>query len=137
MKVLHFPVGGRSHSGKRHNGVPRPRPRGEHLPQERYQAPREPGYADFSCPACGAATADPDLIEIGYCGTCLRPTGLCPVGRDISLSGIALDMGELCSAFGVALWDFHGIGRRLVCDLHDLELAGRRYVWIRGTRVEA
>jgi hypothetical protein len=57
------------------------------------------------------------------------------VGRDISLSGIALDMGELCSAFGVALWEFEGIGRRLVCPLHDLALVGRRYVWIHGSRV--
>jgi len=102
---------------------------------ERCRTAREPGKAVFLCPVCGAATADPDLIQIGYCGTCLQPTGLCPVGRDVSLSGIALDMGELCSAFGVALWDFEGVGRRLVCHLHDLALADRRYVWIQRTRV--
>jgi hypothetical protein len=107
MKVLHFPAGGRT---------------------------SEPGKAVFSCPGCGATTDDPDLIRIGCCGTCLRPTALCSVGRDISLSGIALDMGELCSAFGVALWEFDGVGRRLVCHVHDRQLADRRYVWIRGTR---
>ena len=100
----------------------------------RYRTGRDPGKAGFSCPGCGAITADSYLIRIGCCGTCLQPTGLCSVGRDISLSGIALDMGELCSAFGVALWDFDGVGRRLVCHIHDLELADRRYVWIHGTR---
>jgi hypothetical protein len=134
MKVLHFPVAGRSPGGKHCDGLQQPGSRGEHVPQERCRA-AEPGKGDFSCPGCGATTADPDLIRIGWCGSCLRPTGLCPVGRDISLSGIALDMGELCSAFGVALWDFDGIGRRLVCHLHDLDLAARRYVWIHGTRV--
>ena len=135
MKVLHFPVGGRSPGGKHRDGLHQPGSRGEHVLRERYRAAREPGKADFSCPGCGATTADPDLIRIGCCGTCLRPTGLCPVGRDISLTGIELDMGDLCSAFGVALWDFDGIGRRLVCHLHDLELTDRRYVWIRGARV--
>jgi hypothetical protein len=135
MNVLHFPVGGRATGRKHRNGLQQPGPPGEHVLRERYRAAREPGKAGFSCPGCGATTADVDLIRIGYCGACLRPTGLCPVGRDISLSGIALDMGELCSDFGVALWDFDGIGRRLVCPLHDLELAGRRYVWIHGTRV--
>jgi hypothetical protein len=135
MKVLHFPVGGRTPGGK-HSDAPRqPGSQREHALQERYRAAREPGKAGFSCPGCGATTGDSDLIRIGYCGTCLRPTGLCPVGRDISLSGIELDLGELCSAFGVALWDFDGVGRRLVCHLHDLELADRRYVWIHGTRV--
>jgi hypothetical protein len=108
--------------------------KGAHVLQQRYRATRELRRAGFSCPGCGATTADSYLIRIGCCGTCLQPTGLCSVGRDISLSGIALDMGELCSAFGVALWDFDGIGRRLVCRVHDLELADRRYVWIRGTR---
>jgi hypothetical protein len=157
MKVLHFPVGGRTQGGKNRDGLhqhgqrgvhvlqqPGPRgehvlqqpgPRGEHVLQERYRAAREPQKADFSCPGCGAITADSDLIRIGYCGTCLQPTGLCPVGRDISLSGIAQDMGELCSAFGVSLWEFDDIGRRLVCPLHDLALANRRYVWIHGSRV--
>ena len=102
--------------------------------RERHRAPRAPGKAGFSCPGCGATTADSYLIQIGCCGGCLRPTGLCSVGRDISLSGIALDMGELCSDFGVALWDFDGVGRRLVCHVHDLQLANRRYVWIQGTR---
>jgi hypothetical protein len=113
----------------RHSGS-----RGTHVVHRRHRAGLEPGKAVFSCPGCGAITADPDLIRIGCCGTCLQPTGLCSVGRDISLSGIALDMGELCSAFGVTLWDFDGIGRRLVCHVHDLELADRRYVWIRGAR---
>jgi hypothetical protein len=107
-----------------------------HVLQHRHRATHKPGRAGFSCPGCGATTEDPYLIRIGCCGTCLRPTGLCSVGRDISLSGIALDMGELCSAFGVALWDFDGVGRRLVCSLHDKELADRRYVWIQGTRAE-
>jgi hypothetical protein len=136
MKVLHFPVGGRSPSGKHRDLLEQPGSMGELVLHERRGAAREPAKADFSCPGCGATTADPDLIGIGYCGTCLQPTGLCPVGRDISLSGIALDMGELCSAFGVALWEFDGIGRRLVCHLHDLALANRRYVWIQGIRVE-
>jgi hypothetical protein len=136
MKVLHFPVGGRTLGGKHRDGLPQPASRRSgHVLEDRHRAAREPGKSGFSCPGCGATTADSELIRIGYCGTCLRPTGLCPVGRDISLSGIALDMGELCSAFGVALWDFDGVGRRLVCHLHDLELADRRYVWIRGTRV--
>ena len=113
----------------RHSGS-----RGTHTVRERHRAGLEPGRPVFSCPGCGAITADPDLIRIGCCGSCLQPTGLCSVGRDISLSGIALDMGELCSAFGVALWDFDGIGRRLVCDAHDLALADHRYVWIHGTR---
>jgi hypothetical protein len=113
----------------RHSGS-----RGTHVVHRRHRAELEPGKAIFSCPGCGAITAEPELIRIGCCGTCLQPTGLCSVGRDISLSGIALDMGELCSAFGVTLWDFDGVGRRLVCPAHDLELAGRRYVWIRGTR---
>jgi hypothetical protein len=135
MKVLHFPVGGRTLGSKHRDGLRQPRSRAEHVRPERHRTAREPGKAGFSCPGCGETTADSDLIRIGYCGTCLRPTGLCPVGRDISLSGIALDMGELCSAFGVTLWDFDGVGRRLVCHLHDLELADRRYVWIRGNRV--
>jgi hypothetical protein len=135
MKVLHFPAGGRALGGKHRDCLPPPGSRGGRVLQERQRVALEPGTADFSCPCCGAITADADLIQIGYCGTCLRPTGLCPVGRDISLSGIALDMGELCSAFGVALWDFDGIGRRLVCHLHDLELVDRRYVWIQRSRV--
>jgi len=135
MNVLHFPAGGRTPGGKHRDGLRQPGPRGEHVRPERCRTAREPGKAVFLCPVCGAATADPDLIQIGYCGTCLQPTGLCPVGRDVSLSGIALDMGELCSAFGVALWDFEGVGRRLVCHLHDLALADRRYVWIQRTRV--
>ena len=110
MKVLHFPAGARSPGGRHRNGLRQPGSRAEHVLQERHRAAREPGKADFSCPGCGATTTDPYLIRIGCCGTCLRPTGLCPVGRDISLSGIELDMGELCSAFGVALWDFDGIG---------------------------
>jgi hypothetical protein len=134
MNVLHFPVGGRSPGGRHRDGLRQPRSRDEHVLDERCRA-REAGKAEFSCPGCGATTADSDLIQIGYCGGCLQPTGVCPVGRDISLSGIALDMGELCSAFGVALWDFDGIGRRLVCHLHDLALADRRYVWIQRTRV--
>jgi len=133
MNVLHFPAGGRTPSGKRRDSVQRGS-RGAHVLQERYRAAPEPRKAVFSCPACGAITDDPELIRIGCCGNCLLPTGLCSVGRDISLSGIALDMGKLCSAFGVALWDFDDVGRRLVCHAHDLELAGRRYVWIRGTR---
>jgi hypothetical protein len=135
MNVLHFPVGGRTPGGKHRDGLQQPGSRGEHVLPERHRVVREPGRTGFSCPGCGATTVDSDLIQIGYCGACLRPTGLCPVGRDISLSGIALDMGELCSAFGVALWDFDGIGRRLVCHLHDLALADRRYVWIQRTRV--
>ena len=135
MKVVNFPVGGRTQGRKHRNGMQRPGSRDVHVLQERYRAAREPVKADFSCPGCGAITADSDLIRIGYCGTCLQPTGLCPVGRDISLSGIALDMGELCSAFGVVLWEFDSIGRRLVCPLHDLALVGRRFVWVQGSRV--
>ena len=105
-----------------------------HVLQHRHRATHKPGRAGFSCSGCGAITEDPYLIRIGCCGSCLQPTGLCSVGRDISLSGIALDMGELCSDFGAALWDFDGIGRRLVCRLHDKELSDRRYVWIQGTR---
>jgi hypothetical protein len=135
MNVLHFPTGGRPPGGRHRDGWQRPGPRSQHVLPEQCPAAREPGKAGFRCPVCGATTADPDLILIGYCGGCLQPTGLCPVGRDISLSGIALDMGELCSALGVALWEFDGIGRRLVCQLHDLALANRRYVWIQRTRV--
>jgi hypothetical protein len=134
MKVVHFRAGTRTLGGRHRDGLRQPGSGGAHVLPERYRAARQPGKAGFSCPGCGATTADSDLIRIGCCGACLRPTGLCSVGRDISLSGIALDMGELCSAFGVALWDFDGIGRRLVCHLHDLELADRRYVWIHGTR---
>jgi hypothetical protein len=135
MKVLHFPVKGRTPGGKHRDGLQQPGSHGEHVLQERYRAARETGNPGLGCPGCGATTADSDLVLIGWCGTCLRPTGLCPVGCEISLSGIALDMGVLCSAFGVALWDLDGIGRRLVCHLHDQELADRRYVWIHGTRV--
>jgi hypothetical protein len=49
-------------------------------------------------------------------------------------SRIALDTGELCSTFGVALRDFDRVGRRLVCRVHVLELADSRYVPIQGTR---
>jgi hypothetical protein len=135
MKVLHLPIEGRPHGGKHRDGLPQAGSRGGNVQQKRHRAAREPGKADFRCPGCGAMTTDPDLIRIGCCGACLQPTALCPVGRDISLSGIALDMGVLCGAFGVALWDFDGVGRRLVCPLHDLQLADRRYVWIRGARV--
>jgi hypothetical protein len=120
----------------RRGGQPDHMGKGAHVLQHRHRTTQRPERAGFSCPGCGATTADSYLIRIGCCGTCLQFTGLCSVGRDISLSGIALDMGELCSAFGVALWDFDGIGRRLVCRLHDKELSDRRYVWIQGTRAE-
>jgi hypothetical protein len=134
MKVLHFPAGGRTTGRKHRDGLQQLASLDMHVPQQRQRAAREQGRAGFSCPGCGAITTDSYLIRIGCCGTCLLPTGLCSVGRDVSLSGIALDMGVLCSEFGAVLWDFDTIGRRLVCPVHDLELAGRRYVWIRGTR---
>lgn len=134
MKVLHLPVGGRAAGRNDRGGLQQRGSHGTRVARGRPRSARGPGKASFSCPGCGATTSDWELIRIGCCGTCLQPTGLCSVGRDISLSGIALDMGKLCSDFGVALWDFDGVGRRLVCRRHDLELGERRYVWIHGTR---